>query len=170
MCDRCSLKNINFNVDLRSEEENDWKKYHTRKRAGVIIVNYHTQKILVVQSYHRHWGLPKGHLEKDETLEDCAIREAFEETGIHITKDKLGKQYSLYKGECVYFLVDGTECEYDITHIMNKDEITGIGWTCIECLKKWKIENRDFLINNHLRVLLNIINQELSSDFISLNH
>jgi hypothetical protein len=170
MCDECCLKNINFNTDLKVSEETDWKKYYTRRRAGVIIVNYHTNKILVVQSYHKHWGLPKGHLERNETLEDCAIREAFEETGIRISKDKLGKQYSLYRGDCVYFLVDGSDCEYDITHIMNKDEITGIGWTCIECLKKWKNESEEFLINNHLRVLLNIINQELTSDFISLDH
>jgi ADP-ribose pyrophosphatase YjhB (NUDIX family) len=32
---------------------------------------------------HLVWSLPKGHLEEGETLEQTAVREVFEETGIH---------------------------------------------------------------------------------------
>lgn len=31
------------------------------------------------------WGFPKGHLNLDESLEDCALRETMEETGISAT-------------------------------------------------------------------------------------
>lgn len=30
------------------------------------------------------WNIPSGYLDYNESLEDCAIRETFEETGIHI--------------------------------------------------------------------------------------
>jgi ADP-ribose pyrophosphatase YjhB (NUDIX family) len=30
------------------------------------------------------WGPPKGTLQENEIVEDCAIREVFEETGIQI--------------------------------------------------------------------------------------
>lgn len=35
------------------------------------------------------WNVPAGYLEYNETLEDCAIRETFEETGLKITKKQL---------------------------------------------------------------------------------
>lgn len=34
------------------------------------------------------WGLPKGHINPDETGEQCAIREVFEETGVKIKLEK----------------------------------------------------------------------------------
>ena len=36
------------------------------------------------------WQFPGGHLEYNETIEDCAIREVFEETGIRIKDVRLG--------------------------------------------------------------------------------
>lgn len=35
------------------------------------------------------WNLPGGHLEMDESLEDCAVRECREETGVTVDKECL---------------------------------------------------------------------------------
>jgi len=39
-------------------------------------------EVLVIRDPYGNWGLPKGHVEGDETLEEAAVREVQEETGI----------------------------------------------------------------------------------------
>lgn len=48
--------------------------------AGGIVVNNRGEWLMI----HRNgrWDLPKGHLEECETLEECAVREVGEETGV----------------------------------------------------------------------------------------
>ena len=49
-------------------------------KAGCILINKKQRTIaLVVQN--GEYSFPKGHLEKNETIEECAIRETIEETG-----------------------------------------------------------------------------------------
>jgi bis(5'-nucleosidyl)-tetraphosphatase len=52
--------------------------------AGAIIFRREkgTLYYLLLHYGEGHWGSPKGHIEKDETLEDTARREIREETGI----------------------------------------------------------------------------------------
>lgn len=38
--------------------------------------------VLLIRDAYEHWGLPKGHLEKGETPDAAALREAEEETGL----------------------------------------------------------------------------------------
>ena len=54
--------------------------------ASAYIINPDTKKILLIM--HRknnQWTQPGGHIEDDETPEECALREAYEETGLKIT-------------------------------------------------------------------------------------
>mgnify|MGYP003683751759 CR=1 FL=1 len=59
-------------------------------KAGIMMFNKDFTKILLVKNnYHPYpkcqkWGYPKGHLEKGETINDCACRELYEETGLKI--------------------------------------------------------------------------------------
>lgn len=39
-------------------------------------------RFLLIRDSYRHWGLPKGHLEPDESPADAAERETGEETGL----------------------------------------------------------------------------------------
>lgn len=43
------------------------------------------QVLLIKQFAHKDsWGIPKGHIHADETLEECAVRETREETGLGV--------------------------------------------------------------------------------------
>ena len=49
------------------------------KKAGCILINYEKQKIALV-CRNNEYSFPKGHLEKGETIQECALRETIEET------------------------------------------------------------------------------------------
>ena len=56
-----------------------------RRAAGCVVYRIEDgqpQFLLICDPYGR-WTLPKGHLERDETAADAAIREVLEETGVH---------------------------------------------------------------------------------------
>lgn len=50
------------------------------KSAGMLVVN--DGKYLLLLYDAGHWDFPKGHIEKDESSEQAALRELKEETGI----------------------------------------------------------------------------------------
>ena len=129
-------------------------------RSGTIILDIKNKKVLLIQSYKKFWGLPKGHKEDNETLIECAIRETFEETGIVLKKEDLLRCYSIYNGDGIYYIVDGTNLSFDVSKIDNKEEITGICWVCTECLKYFS-DNEEISINKHLKVLIPTIQNEL---------
>lgn len=57
-----------------------WKKFTIVQAAGGVV---HTKKKEILMIFRRgKWDLPKGKLDPGETLEQCAIREVEEETGI----------------------------------------------------------------------------------------
>ena len=57
--------------------------------CGCIIIK--DRKMLVVQENEGHWGLPKGHVEANESFEETAIREVKEETGLRVEVDNSKK-------------------------------------------------------------------------------
>jgi 8-oxo-dGTP pyrophosphatase MutT (NUDIX family) len=72
------------------------------KCAGGIIIlpsftnvtNCELYKILIVkQKYNNYWGLPKGHIEENESIYDTALREIYEEANLDITLLTKGIDY-----------------------------------------------------------------------------
>lgn len=61
--------------------------------AGVVPLSADKTKVLLIQSTRRGgWVLPKGGWETDESIQEAACREAWEEAGIECTVQKdLGK-------------------------------------------------------------------------------
>ena len=92
-------------------------------KGGTILINKETKKIgLVYRIKREDYSFPKGHLEKGETIEECAIRETEEETGrtcklVDNTPIDILK-YSTPRGENVenymYLAIDTGKSERDI--------------------------------------------------------
>ena len=60
------------------------------KSCGAIIARQTEtgREILLIRHVNGgHWAFPKGHVEKDETEEQTALREIMEETGLAVTLD-----------------------------------------------------------------------------------
>lgn len=66
------------------------------RSAGVIL--YKMQGIephflLLLHTEGDHWGFPKGKIEGSETVKEAAIRELYEETGIHVDINTLSNHF-----------------------------------------------------------------------------
>jgi 8-oxo-dGTP pyrophosphatase MutT (NUDIX family) len=60
------------------------RQAHREVSAGGVVYRWRDGQplVLLIHDTYRHWGLPKGHLELDETPEAAAFREVQEETGL----------------------------------------------------------------------------------------
>lgn len=65
--------------------------------AGGVVVNEKKEILFIYRL--EHWDLPKGKLELNESIEQCAQREIIEETGLSTVKliDPLTETYHLYR-------------------------------------------------------------------------
>lgn len=134
------------------------------KKSGIFITNNDMTKILLVQSREQFWGPPKGSLNTDETIEDGAIREVKEETGLIFNRGELG-DIKLIKGKSFYFHKCIKEEQiYVQTHIENNDA-NGIGWFNIKCLEDM-INSGTIKVNQHCRLLIKkILNINLPNNY-----
>lgn len=48
--------------------------------AGGLVINQNNELLMIFK--RGKWDLPKGHIDKNETFESCAVREVKEETGL----------------------------------------------------------------------------------------
>jgi 8-oxo-dGTP pyrophosphatase MutT (NUDIX family) len=84
------------------------KSNHTEVSAGGFVISKSDPNLVALMArFNRggklEWCIPKGHLEKDETSEQAAIREVFEETGLEA-------QIIQHLGEVNYqFIQDGSK-------------------------------------------------------------
>ena len=158
------IKNFRDFKDFRDCKDfsKDFKNYPRKPtRAGTIIINYETKQLLITQSYGRHWGLPKGHLEKNENSIDCALRETLEETGIKLNIHDLKERKSIYNGDAIYYLVDGTKLNFNRENI-DTQEISDVCWMYFDSLKE-KFKNKEIIINSHLKTLLPYIQKVIKN-------
>lgn len=65
-----------------------------RPKIGIGVIVIKDNKVLMGKRKNSHgegsWSFPGGHLELNESIEDCAEREVMEETGIRIKNLRMG--------------------------------------------------------------------------------
>jgi len=71
---------IFFHTDLDELRKAFWKKFTIVRAAGGLVSNGKNELLMIFR--RGKWDLPKGKLDPGETLEQCAVREVEEETGL----------------------------------------------------------------------------------------
>jgi 8-oxo-dGTP pyrophosphatase MutT (NUDIX family) len=110
--------------------------------AGGGIVQNEAGEILFIYRLNK-WDLPKGKLEKGETIEFCAQREVEEETGVtNLTlKSKIGETYHIYqeKGEQILKVSHWyhfTCPSHQNTIAQTEENITEVKWVAIKNIQE----------------------------------
>lgn len=83
------LEKIFSNIDLYNLDDifAEWRRQRNcMPRSGAILIDESMSKILLVKTFKSEsWMFPSGKMEAGECMENCAIREVFEETGFDIS-------------------------------------------------------------------------------------
>jgi 8-oxo-dGTP pyrophosphatase MutT (NUDIX family) len=105
-------------------------KPRSKKISGVIVISKNSTILLVKGRKMNKWSFPKGHIEGNETVHQCAIRECFEETGISLENYTYAYSKKLNSGE--YFIYN---IQYELKHnIFDNDEILDVAWVSIPAM------------------------------------
>ena len=73
-----------FHANLEELKKAFFKKFTLVQAAGGLVKNERGENLLIFR--RGKWDLPKGKLDKGESLEECAVREVEEETGLQNIK------------------------------------------------------------------------------------
>jgi len=150
-----SCKNSCCKYETRIYEKDRFTPRNKHK-AGVFIYDPQNQKILLVQSRGNLWGPPKGSIEDNETLLECAIREVLEETGINLTDESIcdNNKFIFNNSHYFYCPMDEVPVTLDTPMISpGTNDASGIGWFRLDCLAEL-ISSKSININYHCKLLI----------------
>ena len=93
-----------YHSDLEELRKAFYKKFTIVQAGGGLVENEKKEALLIFR--RGKWDLPKGKLDKGESLEDCAVREVEEETGLQKLKrgSALAITYHTYHEGARYIL------------------------------------------------------------------
>jgi 8-oxo-dGTP pyrophosphatase MutT (NUDIX family) len=90
--------------------------------AVVLIVDKQNRLLMMKRSDSGSWGLPGGAVEPGETVEEAALRETLEESGLRVEEMSL---FGVFSGpECYYKYPNGDEV-YNVTVAYLSREVSG---------------------------------------------
>ena len=105
--------------------------------AGGIVFNARGEILLQKRADNGQWGLPSGYVDVGESVEQAAVREILEETGIRARVKRLVGIYSdpqhnvigaYSDGSLIQFVILIFECDYQSGELQISDESTDIGY------------------------------------------
>lgn len=142
------------------EFEHEGKKlWYSRSLACSVIIlrhsaDYKTVEVLAAKrgvgvEYNRgKWNVPGGFIDFDENARECAIREAWEETGIklpldqvhfeHLDSDPHGARQTMAAIHSAVFTIEETERWQFTSDHSEPDEVEEIKWININDLDKYE--------------------------------
>jgi 8-oxo-dGTP pyrophosphatase MutT (NUDIX family) len=155
---------------------------HSHERArksGVCVYSSKHRAVLLIQSCFKYFGLPKGTVEKGETLPCCASRELFEEACIYVPPEVVAQCRRTCVGNLTMYLLDIDNCAYPLggarTSVPTDEgtvllpgclppldgvnDSTGFMWINCECLRR-KIAARQIVTSNHVSRILDILEKK----------
>jgi ADP-ribose pyrophosphatase YjhB (NUDIX family) len=83
-----------------------------RPGSNTVLINEKNQVLLHRRADNGAWALPGGAMEIGESIEECAVREMFEETGLHVRIMRLVGVYSDPKNYCILRYPSGYAVHY----------------------------------------------------------
>jgi 8-oxo-dGTP pyrophosphatase MutT (NUDIX family) len=105
-------------------------KPRSKKISGVILISKRNTVLLVKGRKKNKWSFPKGHIQGSETIQQCALRECFEETGISLNDYQYNYSKRLNSGE--YFVY---RIPYELKHnVYDTEEIVDVAWVSIPAM------------------------------------
>ena len=106
-----------------------------RPKVGVGVIIIKNDKVLLGKRKNAHgegtWCFPGGHLEFNEEIEDCAIREVREEAGIEIKNIRIGTfTNDLFKKEGKHYVTLLVVSDYSFgkVKVMEPEKCEKWGW------------------------------------------
>ncbi len=133
---------IMLHEDFNKLKKSFFKHFKQVQTGGGVVKNNSGEILLIFR--RGKWDLPKGKLDEGETLEECAIREVQEETGIQKLKivSPLNITYHTYVEfgkhilkESHWYLMNALNHEELVPQV--EEDITEILWAKKEELKKY---------------------------------
>lgn len=90
--------------------------------ASVIIYNSTGQVLMLHRTDNDSWCFPGGAIELGEKVEEAAVREAFEETGLTVEKLNL---FGVFSGEQLYYKYPNGDEVYNVDIVFKSDSYKG---------------------------------------------
>lgn len=133
---------ILFNKDLNKLKKAFFKHFTIVIAAGGVVLNANKDVLMIFR--RGKWDLPKGKIDEGETLEQCALREVEEETGLTGIElgEKITTTYHTYIEFGKHILKEShwykMKCNTDQKLVPQTEEhITDIKWVKHPDLKKY---------------------------------
>lgn len=111
--------------------------------TNAVVINEANQVLLHRRADNGVWALPGGRMEIGESAEQCAVRETFEETGLHVVVERLvgvysdPKNYSILRypsGYTVHYVIMTFEVEQIGGELQLSDESTELRFFDLDAL------------------------------------